>query len=104
MRRRGYLWRLLAGLACAAAFAGCHKSASDVCMKGCERTFSCLGGTTANIRDCQNNCAAKDSNPDNCTIDSYNDANDCAWDCYNEVSCSDLPKCLINCPKCIKQN
>ena len=83
--------------------AGCHKSATEVCNKGCEKAAACLGGSQQSITDCErnSNCEAQDNNPNGCTNDSFNAQTDCLDNCLAEP-CGTSIQCALNCPKCIR--
>jgi hypothetical protein len=94
---------MILALALAGA-AGCHKSASQTCIKGCEKTVSCLGGTAQGITDCENqsDCAHQDDNPGNCTDDSFHAFWDCDDQCLDQ-DCLHYAQCIAACPKCVHQ-
>lgn len=85
------------------AIAGCGSvSATDVCKKGCQKSVSCIGGSTDQITMCQQQCDSNNalgSQLASCT--NAGDILSCLDACYGVADCNDSAKCVTGCPKCI---
>jgi hypothetical protein len=80
----------------------CGPNAVAVCLKGCNKTIGCLGGTQGNILDCQNACQTNGGDPSVLRCANENDILSCQSSCYDVNNCTAAGTCLFGCPKCVK--